>query len=498
VPAAAGGPAGAALGAVSGAPATTTLYFLLEGGVGGDFQIAPDVSFTRARLRVGGERGAASAAWGTVKIEVLGGMNVTLDGSPLALTGLVGVQWTDPTKPPDLVIAGSMMGDWREPFGVPNITLRNVAMQIDASLVPPPATLALSALAVGGTVVVGDVTAEGAIRASGDLRKAMLVARFNELTIQQLASLCAAAVGSSLSSGAGSAMEQIRLENVDLTFTPETTYIGELAYPPGYTAAGTLRVFDLSAQALVRLDPNRGFHGEARLSPVNAGDVLVIRGAGQGPGPLLVLQAMVGEPALIQISGSAEIVDVMTALVDLYFSESGFWFTANGAIYGLFACELGVKGADLRDAGGMTASVRFQDEYLRQLADAARAQVLAQAQAATAQVQNAAREVEALAQNARALDARLSEARSLVDQRVRAGDQLRQAQGAATMRTEDAKRAAAELDALRRRLEGQAKDAQKEIEKARAEVKEAEKHLKQLEEQMKKAKDRVKELKQKL
>jgi len=150
---------------------------------------------------------------------------------PLLFTGSVefAIAW--------YTIAGTMQGMWKNPFGIPGISIGDVAIEVSGSYVPATPLLGLG---VAGTVALGDFLAKAAVKV-GPPNQAVVLAEVSELPFFIFPSLLKM-VGLDL--GPLDILKKIdlSLHDAKFKFAPAGGQIGQLYFDPGISASGKLTI----------------------------------------------------------------------------------------------------------------------------------------------------------------------------------------------------------------------------------------------------------------
>ncbi|MDN5796623.1 MAG: hypothetical protein L0H79_12820 [Intrasporangium sp.] len=312
-----------------------------------------------------------------VSVSVSGAVDVTIDASPLQFVGGVSV------VPNGISFFATMKGTWQDPFGAKGIALGNVSLQIGSDFEGVPS------IGIAGGLTIGAFQGTAAVSFNSALpTQSVLIVAFNHLSLMDvLDTFTLAQVRAGIPADVTGTLTGISLEDVDLYVVPQDTTIGALSYKQGLRVGGKLHVAGLTAQADVEIDQQDGIKASGSLSPVVIGDVFSLTGTDQTKGPDLDLEITTSAVPKVNLDGWVSLLG-LTAGASVSLMDSGFDFTCEGNVFGLFTAKVSANGGNLQSGPGFMVHADLQQDFRSDLARRAAA-VLQQA-GADAQAQIAA------------------------------------------------------------------------------------------------------------
>ncbi len=314
-----------------------------------------------------------------VSVSVSGAVDVTIDSSPLQFTGGVTV------VPNGISFFATMLGTWQDPFGAAGIALRDVSLQIGSDFEGIPS------IGIAGGLTIGAFTGNAAVSFNSQLpSQSVLIVAFNHLSLMDVvATFCPPAATADIPADVTGTLAGISLQDVDLYVVPQDTSIGALSYKQGLRVGGTLHVAGFTAQADVEIDQSEGIRVSGSLSPVVIADVFSLTGpdpaTGPAPaGPDLDIAITTSAVPKVALDGRVALLG-LTAGASVSLSDSGFDFTCQGNVFGLFSADVHAQGGTLSSGAGFMVRAALSQDFLSDLAR--RAAALLQQAGADAQAQ---------------------------------------------------------------------------------------------------------------
>ncbi len=185
-------------------------------------------------------------------------------------------------------------GEWREPFGIPGIVIRQMAVQLGGTYVPPW----IDNVGVHGNLKIGDI--DGSISVlvdSNDPDQFVLAGATDRLTMLQIMSAMSPATFIAYQAIPGSLKTTlnnvvgVKLEDVKINIVPSATSIGGVHFrDEGITIMGKLTAWGWKASVFLNVDTFDGITARGDMDPVNLLDVFKITGAQNDPAPILRMQ----------------------------------------------------------------------------------------------------------------------------------------------------------------------------------------------------------------
>jgi hypothetical protein len=342
---------------VSAVIGTKPSDLLITAGIEGTFKISDNVSMGNMGLRL---RPAPDNFAIGVKGEVL----ARLDDSDLRFIGMMEIRPLERSA----AFAATMLGEWREPFGIKGLAVADLAIEVGVGIVPPPA-VAAPIVGFAGSIQIGSFTGSAAVKMDTVTpSKSMLAADFNRLYLREVMEVfCDQQVMRAIPAEIRSTVLEVGLEDVAVYVVPQATQIGELSYEAGFAFQGKLSIADFDAQFYFKLDYSKGFAIRAEMDTINIDNIVVITGSGRQPHPIMAVNLMLGEQAGIEIAAKVMLLDI-SAETAISLSDNGFSFLVQGTLFNLFAASIEASGGNLKQGGDFYLKVAMQNDlmvYLR-------------------------------------------------------------------------------------------------------------------------------------
>lgn len=216
------------------------------------------------------------------------GVDITVSPPRLALDGTMAVQLPHAKQmtnftvevgvgPEDAEIQGSMVGEWKEPFGIKNFSLRDMAAEIVINYKLLVTTGLPDTIGFTGSFAIGDRTARVAGKTSFTKSEEMvLVGELNKLELADFVALGAKIVKQSISINK---VPKISIDDLKFYLVPKATTIGVFNFDQGLSLEGTLHIPNFTARGRLTIQET-GIKGEAYASKVQCGPLLI---TGAGP-----------------------------------------------------------------------------------------------------------------------------------------------------------------------------------------------------------------------
>lgn len=179
--------------------------------------------------------------------------------------------------PEDAEIQGSMIGEWKEPFGIKNFSLRDMAAQLVINYQLLVSTGLPDTIGFTGSFMIGDRTAHLAGKTSFTKSEEMvLVGELNKLELADFVALGAKIAKQSINSNK---IPKISIDDLKFYLVPKTTTIGAFNFDQGLSLEGTLHIPNFVARGKLTIQET-GIIGEAYASKMQFGPLLI---TGAGP-----------------------------------------------------------------------------------------------------------------------------------------------------------------------------------------------------------------------
>jgi len=342
---------------VSAVIGTKPSDLLIIAGIAGTFKISDNVAMGNMGLRL---RPAPDNFAIGVKGEVL----ARLDHSDLRFVGTMEIRPIERSA----AFAATMLGEWREPFGIKGLAVADLAIEIGVGIVPPPA-VAAPIVGFAGRIQIGSFTGSAAVKMDTVTpSKSMLAADFNRLYLREVMEVfCDQQVMRAIPAEIRSTVLEVGLEDVAVYVVPQATQIGELSYEAGFAFQGKLSIADFDAQFSFKLDYSKGFAIRAEMDTLNIDNLIIITGSGRQPNPIMAVNLMLGEKAGIEIAARVKLLEI-SAETAISLSDNGFRFLVQGTLFNLFAASIEASGGNLQQGGDFYLKIAMKNDlmvYLR-------------------------------------------------------------------------------------------------------------------------------------
>ncbi|MEO0769057.1 MAG: hypothetical protein AAFY72_06430, partial [Cyanobacteria bacterium J06649_4] len=235
-----------------------------------------------------------------------GGVKVELE----SITGSFTMNGTG--RSPEGALSGSIQntGEWKDPFGIPGITIRQFALQVGFTYLFPY----VDNVGIHANMKIGDVDGQISILVdTNDPDQFVLAGATERITMIQIMSAMTPATFvayQALPSKLRRAMNKtldVALEDVKVSIVPSATSIGGVHFrDEGVTIAGQLAVFGWQASMYLNVDTFDGITAAADMDPLNIANVLKISGALGEAAPKMRLRLAPTETPELYISAKVE------------------------------------------------------------------------------------------------------------------------------------------------------------------------------------------------
>ncbi len=240
-------------------------------------------------------------------------------------------------------------GEWREPFGIPGVIIRQMAVQVGFTYIPPW----IDNVGVHGDLKIGDVDGSISILVdSNDPDNFVLAGSTDRITIIQLMSAMSPvtfiayhALPGSLRTTLNNVID-VALEEVKVNIVPSATAIGAIEFrDEGVTVMGRLVAWGWKASAYINVDASTGITARADMDPIDILGVLKITGAGTDPAPILRLRVGPTEIPYVYISARIEFLALVQEL-QIQADETGVLFVLTRSLGNILTTNLTIAYKD--------------------------------------------------------------------------------------------------------------------------------------------------------
>ncbi len=234
-------------------------------------------------------------------------------------------------------------GEWKEPFGIPGITIRELAMQIGGTYEAPW----IDNVGVHGNLKIGDL--DGSISVlvdANDPDQFVLAGATDHITIVQILTsmtpvtfVAYQALPDSIKNMMNKFIN-LTLQDVKISIVPSATSIGAINFDDeGVTVMGKLTAWGWHAKAYINVSPIDGLNIEADMDNINLYNVLSITGAQNDPCPILKVKISKKEAPNLLISSK---ITLLGSTQELYIklNENGLTFYFERTISNILTAKL--------------------------------------------------------------------------------------------------------------------------------------------------------------
>lgn len=261
---------------------------------------------------------------------------------PLLFTARVRVQ------PDQASGAGTMQGDWVNPFGLKGLTISNTAVEIGINYPVFASTGLPSIFGLTGEMGIGKKKAMMALKVSANFSDLILMGRLNELSLRDLADLLNT-MGIKIPADK---VPNLALKKPEIAMAPKGGTIGEIVFESGFKLAGALEILGKSALVKIVVDKS-GIIGRGSVSELNLGP-LKITGAGPDgkygtadDGPTIGVELTAAKQEVL-VSGETSLWN-SKGKIEIRMSLGGVYFNTQVKILDFFLVDLLGKSTDGAD-----------------------------------------------------------------------------------------------------------------------------------------------------
>ncbi len=217
---------------------------------------------------------------------------------------------------PDGELTGTIQnsGEWKEPFGIPGLVIRQLSLQLGGTYAAPW----IDNVGVHGNMKIGDVDGSMSVLVdANDPDQFVLAGSSDKLTMVQIMSAMSPttfvayqALPKDLKKVLNEVVD-IKLEDVKVNIVPSATSIGSVHFrDEGITVMGKLTAWGWSASAFINVDTFDGITVRADMDPVNLFNVFEITGAQGDPAPVLRTKISPSSTPAVYISGRVSLLGI--------------------------------------------------------------------------------------------------------------------------------------------------------------------------------------------
>ncbi len=456
----------------------------LAAGIAGRFKITDSVS-------MGDMNFFLKPVPSNFELGISGSVLAKIGDSDLDFVGTMGIRPIERSA----AFAVTMLGIWKEPFGVKGLQVGNVALEVGIGIVPPPA-VAAPIVGIAGSIAVGSVTGAAAVKFdTANPNKSMIAASFNRLFLREvIETFCDKKILTKIPKEIKNTVLAVGLEDVGVYVVPQPTSIGELAYEQGFRFEGKLSIADFNAQFYFLLSYQEGFAIKASMDPIRIGNLFALEGAGNFPGPTLDVDLRLGKTAGVVIAGRAKLLGLQVeTLVNI--SDQGFLFFVEGKIFDVFVASLTVSGGNLKNGGDFYVKAVMRNDLISYLRDEARKGIKAAAASATKEIEKAQNEVRKAQREVDKIQSSIEDMRKTIKkEREKSAKGVRDAENAVKSAQREVDKIQKEIDKVRATIKKERARDTKNLRAAQKEVSKAQSAVNSIQGEINKSKKRIDQL----
>jgi uncharacterized protein (DUF2267 family) len=208
----------------------------------------------------------------------------------------------------------------KNPFGIPGITIQNVALQ-DTSFtyaVPP----VITRFGFAGSMNIGSKTMTVAIKSSLP-DKFGIFGQINELCLADLFDFLGKIIGQTITV---QGLPPLCLRNAKVLLASQPFAVDNLSFPQGTQISGDITLLGVDGTMHFMADKTKGASGSGDLSPIIL-DPLRITGNGPKGGPMIALT--LGQKPDIKLSGKLQLDPILNTQTDLTIQGNSISFNTS-------------------------------------------------------------------------------------------------------------------------------------------------------------------------
>jgi len=256
----------------------------------------------------------------------------------------------------------TMKTPWTDAFGVSNLTISNLSLDLGLSWTLPAPTIGLA-----GHFDIGKFNGDMAIKLDSiHPTQSMLAASLNEIRLDEVIStFCPPQT--QIPSEINNFLTQISLSDVQLYVVPQDTTIGtgenQQEFQQGLRFDGTLHFLDFKAGVNVEVEKEKGISFVTQMSPITICNVLHLSDSSEKGGPMISLATFDRPPENkphLTISGKASVKDIFSSDMHITFSNNVFSFEISPTIFECFNATIKAENVSLNDLANSNLTVTAQ------------------------------------------------------------------------------------------------------------------------------------------
>ncbi|MEM7034885.1 MAG: beta/gamma crystallin-related protein, partial [Chloroflexota bacterium] len=297
--------------------------YVVEAGVEQDATVIPGSVFN---LKLMESEIALEIVGGEPSVSISTNMQITMSwigAEELYFTGMVKAEAESITGSFTLNKAGSGGQEWRNPFGIPGIVIRQLAVQMGLTYAPPW----IDNIGIAGDMKIGTIDGSLAVLVdANDPDQFVLAGQTDEISLLEIMSAMSPptfVAYQALPSSVQTTMNKIidvKLTGIDddgviLNIVPVKTKIGAVEFnDEGITFKGRLIAWGWGAQAHINISDSN-ILVDASMDAINLANVFRVTGAGSDPNPVFHLQISTSGDPELYVSGKIYLLGISRELL---------------------------------------------------------------------------------------------------------------------------------------------------------------------------------------
>lgn len=268
----------------------------------------------------------------------------------------------------DIIAEGSLQGEWKNPFGVNNFSLKDVALALKFNYELLVSTGLPDTIGMTGSFEIGKYKVGMAAKGSfSEPEEFVFAGDLNQLSLNDFVDLASKIIKQKIPTDK---IPTFEIKDVHFYFVPKNTKIGVFFFDEGLNLEGTLYIpnFTTHGRLTVR---SGGIVGEGYVSKVDLGPLHM---TGAGPdrvygtaddGPTMRLALSLQEQELY-ISGIVELESFFKGETDVYLTLDKMHFKLTAKINNLFEAQIAGEGS-LTSNPDIKLLIEFQSDFFNYL-----------------------------------------------------------------------------------------------------------------------------------
>ncbi len=297
-------------------------------------------------------------------------MGVKLDGNWLHFTGKGEVAAPGTFG---LVIFMEEGSAWNEPFGIKNVTIANLGLDVGADILSP---IPRPKLGVSGALKLGPFQGSGA--GSFDTANplnSLISLKMNQIAMQQFIDAFLSGPVKTEVNKLPSQLRNFGVQDAELTIIPKTTELAGRTYTQGFRVAGKVNLVGLGARLDVNTSFDAGYSGVAAVSPIiiKEGDLTIFELRGNNAADSARMAIDMTYKNFTQLQNPFLLIDGKVGLLGMSnqtkveVNKEGVYFYNQGKIFDKFQADLDAKGGNFNDVKGFYVRAAMRNDFTEYL-----------------------------------------------------------------------------------------------------------------------------------